>query len=121
MQPVHVLAIITAKPGQRADILAAAPGGYCAPMMEPPASTDPPSDVSWPPADTLMPLQDLSEEYCAELEEGGTALPNAGEDPVNPDDPALTNSCADAGCAAATGGGSWLALLLLGGLRRRRS
>lgn len=105
---------------QRPDIQAAAPLGYCVPAMEPPASTDPPADVSWPPEETLMPLQDLSEEYCAALEEGGTALPNANN-PATPGLEAGANSCADAGCTAATGGSSWLALLLLAGLRRRRS
>jgi hypothetical protein len=101
---------------KRADIQAAAELGFCVPGMEEPQSTDPPADVTWPPEDALMPLVDLDKEYCAELEANGTDLP--GDNPAD-DTPEDAASCASSGCAAA-GGGSWLALVMLGAVRRRR-
>ncbi len=104
---------------QRSDIQALAPSGYCAPAMEPPASTDPPVGADWPPANDLIPLESLDEDYCAELESGATGLPGGNGDPADPiaDSP---SACADASCSTGTAGGTWLGLLLLLGLRRRR-
>lgn len=106
---------------KRSDIVAGAPLGYCVPSMEGPQDTEPPIGVPWPPDDAMMPLLELDPEYCNELEAGGTDLPNAGENP-NAEDPGLTPSaCGDASCTTGSSGSSWLALLLLAGLRRRRS
>ncbi len=104
---------------QRDAIQAAAPMGYCAPTVEPPAPTDPPADVSWPPSDEMMPLEALDADYCADLEAGGTLLPGTDPPAVDPIED-TSPACSGLGCTATTGGGSWLGLLLLFGLRRRR-
>ena len=103
----------------RAAIAAAAPDGYCVPAIEDPAPVEAPDDVEWPPLQDLLPLEEMTEEYCAQLEAGGTTLD---------DDPNLTTGeisgspAACSGCAGslAGGGSSLLGLLLMGGLRRRR-